>query len=469
MTKHHRLFGGAMMALLAALYRVCHSSSNSHEEEGAVATINDESSATLSCLAAESSEAKVVGDESQQQQEQLCVEEEEAATSTSSRTTTRILTKTENEISSATIKESSPSSSASSSFQIKYIGEDPFQSPVLIFENFLDEALVRSTVDTLLQQQENQLNHGWRPVIPRHQKYYQEQRRKQSQDNGDGKEGNQRFLLQTPPERSGGFPGLRHNLFSDDDYSRALKQKLESLDLEATYFGNASSSSSSSSSLLTLDWSSTDSFFGNVCYHPQKSLSVAQRVPHTDMGLVVHPSSSSGNRNHRPGRLIQLAVVHYMNPQFAGTGGTGFFQERSSGGNRFRLSDCHRLKQRAEQDLGVKMGTTAFVQAASCHCHWGKQHCHDYLWYEKMVKSLSRDPSDNNNNNTSSNDLGDHSGYLTGSTPLYKLLLHVPYRFNTAVIYDARQLHAPLIDADTLQHLSCNATTGRLTANLFLS
>ena len=121
------------------------------------------------------------------------------------------------------------------------------------------------------------------------------------------------------------------------------------------------------------------------------------------------------------------------------------------------MGDCNHLKKRAVQELGLKPGTTDFVEAASCHCRWGNLNCHDYLWFSKKVQQAAEQDGSSG-----------AGGYSSGSTSLYQQLYHVPYRYNTAVIYDARQLHSALIDDATAAQLSCNATEGRLTANPFI-
>ena len=59
-------------------------------------------------------------------------------------------------------------------------------------------------------------------------------------------------------------------------------------------------------------------------------------------------------------------------------------------------------------------------------------------------------------------------GYQALGDEAYELLKVVPYRYNRAVIYSAKQLHNSYTDGPALQALSCDPRRGRLTANMFI-
>jgi len=282
------------------------------------------------------------------------------------------------------------------------IGDPASPSPILIIDNFLPEELASSTFDKIALQE-------WRTGIPDHQIFYEKYNREE-----DGR------LLRTPQIiNGGGFPGLRTSL--TQDYEAAILEKLQSLNLEETF----------ETGPLNLEWNE-DSFFGNVCYDPS-SLGVSQRAPHVDLGFIDK-------------KKVKLAIIHYISPNFPATGGTSFYKETASGGSRFLHRDCKMLKDQAKEK-GLKPGTTAHIEAASCHCRVNNMDCAAYQWYGEKVPEPR---------------------YTSASSPQYELLHHVPYRFNTVVIYDTHQLHSAFIDDETLQSLSCNASEGRVTANLFI-
>ena len=158
------------------------------------------------------------------------------------------------------------------------IGEDPFTSPVMIIENFLDETLLDSIVKTLKDRPMS----DWRPVIPHHARFY------------DKFDLNEDKVLKAVPENEGGYPGLRTDLI--DAYGAAVRERLTSFDLNKVF--------TALHRRLDVEWSPTDSYFGNLCYHPD-SLSHTQRLPHIDIGIV-------GSKKVP----IQLAILHYINPDF---------------------------------------------------------------------------------------------------------------------------------------------------------
>ncbi len=296
-----------------------------------------------------------------------------------------------------------------SSDQIINIGELT-PSSIIVIDDFLPNDLIMATFENITKTE-------WTTVMPDHKQYYEKWKTQ-----SDIKEGeNLEKLMQAPKQDGGGFPGIRTML--TEAYEKKLRTKLDELDLEVMM---------GIQSPLQRIWSSQDSFFGNVCYHPE-SLGIAQRAPHTDEGFIGK-------------KLVKLAIVHYINPTFQGTGGTSFYREKISGASRFLFQDCQTVKEKVKE-LGLTPGTKKYTEAVSCHCKFSPMDCSQYQWYGQRVQE---------------------SEYTSSSTPYYELLLHVPYKFNSAVIYDAKQLHSAFIDNETLQHLTCDAKVGRLTSNIFI-
>lgn len=295
------------------------------------------------------------------------------------------------------------------SVQIINIGELT-PSSIIVIDNFLSNDLMMATFENITKAE-------WETVIPDHKKYYEKWKTQNVTKEGDNLE----KWMKAPKQGGGGFPGIRTRL--TEAYEKALRTKLDELDLEVMM---------GIESPLQGTWSSLDSFFGNVCYHPE-SLGIAHRAPHTDEGFIDK-------------KLVKLAIVHYINPTFQGTGGTSFYRETSSGASRFLFQDCQAVKGKVKE-LGLTPGTTKYIEAVSCHCKFSPMDCSQYKWYGQRVQE---------------------SKYTSSSTPHYELLMHVPYKFNSAVIYEAKQLHSAFIDDETLQHLTCDAKVGRLTANIFI-
>ena len=288
-------------------------------------------------------------------------------------------------------------------------------SSIIVIENFLPEDFIQTTFQNITNDQE------WRTVIPDHQKKLEEFQQTKNKNSDDNDDESTKRLLKAVQMNDGGFPGTRTDLTKD--YEAALKAKIDTLDLESML---------GLSNNLEKRWSSTDSFFGNVCYHPS-SLGISQRAPHTDFGLIDRKSAT-------------VAIVHYLNPTFQGTGGTSFYKEKISQGSRFFYSDCKRLREKAKE-MGLKPGTTTYMEAISCHCRINNVNCSSYIWYARKLPEAK---------------------YTNDSTSHYELMLHVPYKFNTAVIYATQQLHSAYIDDDTLGKLTCDAKEGRVTGNVFL-
>eukprot|EP00418_Pyrodinium_bahamense_P038575 CAMPEP_0179205190 /NCGR_PEP_ID=MMETSP0796-20121207/102293_1 /TAXON_ID=73915 /ORGANISM="Pyrodinium bahamense, Strain pbaha01" /LENGTH=215 /DNA_ID=CAMNT_0020910075 /DNA_START=81 /DNA_END=728 /DNA_ORIENTATION=- len=203
--------------------------------------------------------------------------------------------------------------------------------------------------------------------------------------------------------------------------------------------------------------SSSDSFFGNVCYSP-RALSAAQRAPHIDGGT---PGSVR--------REIKLALVHYISPAWqpararlskepegvdiAVGGGTAFYLDRHSNHSRFAPEDCGFILRHAEAIDGSQRSHAA----SSIFCQHGHAFNCSRQWppppdCKGVMTSLA----------------GRRPAYMASSDSDFELLLHVPYRFDTAVIYEPSLLHSAFIDGSALEGLSCDAGSGRLTANLFI-
>lgn len=290
---------------------------------------------------------------------------------------------------------------------------DIHPAPILVVENFLPEALVRGTFDNLTAHQ------GWVVPVHEHTKYYE----RWLDDYAAGFDGDTMPRLMKPPRKDDGtFPGIAKNLTVT--YKEAVVERVKGMGIKDIFE-------------LTLELDHTDlstSFFGNVCYN-ESSLGVQQRAPHVDMGQIKR-------------RGVNIAIVHYISPTFLAMGGTSFYRQKSSGGSNFRHQNCVDLKRRAKE-RGLQPGNTDFLRAASCHCRHENMPCHKYLWYRR--------------------DMAEQASYSNESTNHYELLHHVPYKFNTAVIYDTKQLHSAFIDQETLQSLSCDPKEGRVTANIFLA
>mmetsp|Transcript_19882 Transcript_19882/g.54833 ORF Transcript_19882/g.54833 Transcript_19882/m.54833 type:complete len:330 (-) Transcript_19882:18-1007(-) len=221
-----------------------------------------------------------------------------------------------------------------------------------------------------------------------------------------------------------GFPGLRTDL--SIDYEKALLDKLKSLQLQDVF----------DLPQLKYSWSS-DSFFGNTCYHP-KFLSLRQRMPHIDVGLVKKSKYATD--------LVQLAVVHYLSQTYVGSSsGTAFYQDKMSKGSRFRPADCAKLEQLAAKNHPIN--SKPYKQKKSCYCERPIASCHDDAEFTNSIPE----------------------GYLSSEqeNEVVEVLLNVPYQYDRAVIYQSKQLHTANI-AD-VNSLSCNATAGRLTGNIFIA
>ena len=308
------------------------------------------------------------------------------------------------------------------SMQRIIVGQPPFESTILVLDNFLNESFMQNLLTEYLWNAST----PWQPVIPHHRPAYEQQQ----QQPRAAVDHNRLFQAPPPSPNQGGFPGLRTNL------TTAYHQALHEVVLTQLTPAMIQDVTGRPIPNDQLRWSTMDSFFGNLCYDPV-SLSLTQRVPHIDQGHVVE--------QRRP---VQMALVHYLSPHFPGTGGTAFYAETASGGNRFRYQDCQELKANAKEKF--PKGTTALLEASSCHCRPHNKQCGDYQWYIDKFRHWTP-PT-----------------YM--GTPKheehYLLLHHVPYRYNRAVLYDARQLHSAYVES--VEHLSCAATQGRLTANVFL-
>lgn len=164
--------------------------------------------------------------------------------------------------------------------------------------------------------------------------------------------------------------------------------------------------------------SKNGSFYGLVCFDVG-GLAREQRAPHVDRGM---PDPS-------------MALVHYLAEDWHG-GGTAFYKERST--------------QRSLFNAPVDSYFFANSRAYNCSVSRKRQfkpECRD------LRTSVDRD---------------DRPFYQAGSDDDFELLHVVPYKFDRAVLYDAKQLHSAYLDADTVTRLSCDPTQGRLVASFFL-
>jgi hypothetical protein len=298
--------------------------------------------------------------------------------------------------------------------------------PIVVVDNFLGAKFMKQVYDNLAG---TDLISDWTPVIGEHVRDFQHQARIQIGKNNESS----KLFRPLKPSSAGGLPGIRFNL--TEEYEVAFRKGIQSLDLETIY-----------GVPLLYKWT-TDSFFGNVCYHPD-ALSPMQSIPHVDQGWI--PTGKPFQREP-----IRLAVVHYVNPQWNGRGGTAFYMDKAVNKSSFSSSDCSKLNQNAYHKY--PQGSKAYYNASGCHCSTPGRHA--------LCASILSERAD-----------GGH-GYISNSTAFYQMVQHVPYQFDRAVIYSPHMLHSAylLLDEeerpsdDVLDFLSCVPAEGRLTANLFLA
>jgi hypothetical protein len=197
-------------------------------------------------------------------------------------------------------------------------------------------------------------------------------------------------------------------------YGEAAKTKLKTLHLEELF------------DLPSLEYSTRQSppFFGNVCYEPS-SLGVFQSAPHVD----------SGNT---------LALLYYLSPHWEGAGGTAFYREKASQASRFRTDDCHVLKDLA--DAIYEIDSEEHHDQYSCYCRLSTCGDEGSCFHARVQQ-----------------------GYRSESDDGYELLLHVPFKFDRAIIYSAMQLHSGYLTKEDVDQLSCLPEKGRVTANVFIN
>lgn len=291
-------------------------------------------------------------------------------------------------------------------------------STIVVVDDFLGEQTTRQAYEQIQQRRD------WRPVIPDHQEAFTTQ-----YNNNEDQQYPPYFIPPFPSQA--GFPGIRTDL--SEAYQMALREKLKVLNLEDLFSDVLGKSKiRPDKAALTYDWSE-DSFFGNICFHPDH-LGHLQRAPHVDEGFVVPPGGI--NREY-----VHLAIVHYISPDWTGTGGTSFVEEIVSGSNRFRPSDCRTLKNNA---TGLERGSREYNSKLSCYCT--KKCVETPEWLDQIP-----------------------NGYFAGSsTKQFHVLLDVPYKFDRVVIYSTKQLHTASLGEDATSKLHCNPSKGRLTANVFM-
>jgi hypothetical protein len=285
---------------------------------------------------------------------------------------------------------------------------------ILVIDDFLDANFMSELYRNL------SLSTDWIPVIPDHQAVFNYTR--------DVVESN--TVLWTPPTVSDvGLPGLRHKL--TQAYQDALTDKLLSLPNLEEIFQMQRSKIDPSIPALYQIWDADNSFFGNICYSPE-SLGILQRVPHVDTGLVQNPNGSFES--------LTLALIHYLSPDYTGTGGTSFYEQRASNSSRFTAGDCDKLQKVAKMNYPVH--SEEYRAQMSCYCDKRGAGCREFY---KNVPSGS---------------------YHSDSSQHFELVLHIPYQYNRVVLYSAKQLHT--LHIDQVNTLSCHAAKGRLTTNLFM-
>jgi hypothetical protein len=224
---------------------------------------------------------------------------------------------------------------------------------------------------------------------------------------------------------------------------------------------------------LKLKWSSEWSFFGNICY-ANEGLTMAQKAPHIDNGTI--SSTAGDDENSTQKEPMKLAMVHYLSPTWGDTGnfpngptgGTSFYRERVSTSGSFTPEHCREIQQRVLGDEQNSTTTTAasFIDyaATSVFCPGSPAyrcgtaefpppaHC-----YKKKVQTVRV-----------SIDRKGAWTYQSKSDGDFELLLHVPYEFDTAVMYNAKTLHGAYIDEEARGKLTCEAKHGRVTGNIFM-
>lgn len=333
----------------------------------------------------------------------------------------------------------------------------PSASFVLVVDRFLDPNLVSALVQNVTAVNDNNRSmSSWKPVIPYHQPGFTLEDSLTEEglfvpfSNKPRKGQRQTSTNTNQQEVGGGFPGLRTNL--TQAYEEALRGQLEELTDQLVELFHLRPDKD-----FPLLWN-RDSFIGNVCYHPDHWTSV-QRQPHVDEGFVIDPKSFK----RRP---IRLAVVHYLQPPNSvyyhnlghkprnndnPTGdGTAFYADIvANETSRFDYGDCRALQDYAKNEKGWPRGSRNYYEASSCFCPPRHDLCR---------KALAERVNDNKT--------------TTNSNVHYKLLQHVPYQYNRAVLYPAKMLHSAYIATtttnDSLPSLSCWPDRGRLTANVFL-
>lgn len=282
-------------------------------------------------------------------------------------------------------------------------------SPLMVIDNFMDYDILHQLYIQLT------LSLQWKPQSSLHREEFAQWEEESFFD---------RLFYPSSPDQKGGFPGLVAEL--SKAYSDAFHQELQRYQDQLTeVFDIANKDDKGDVQLLITPFS----FFANVCYHPDSLLPV-QSIPHMDRGF--------NNRGTHQYDSLSLAMVHYINPNYKGTGGTAMYKERVTNSSRFNAQDCQNLMKKAAH-------SSDRFQQWGCHCLW---------------PSLQTDCRERVQR------IGNQQGYGRNISEHYELLEHASYVFNRLVIYDPNQLHSAYID--NVDDLTCSPKDGRLTTNLFL-
>eukprot|EP00965_Chrysotila_dentata_P203938 6182043-Pleurochrysis_carterae.AAC.1 len=267
----------------------------------------------------------------------------------------------------------------------------------------------------------------WQPFLPDHKRQWARR--------GGPPRDSQGLWKADPPEDI--FPGLRATLTAR--YEGAVSERLHSLPLEKAFADVLRGQP------LRRRWSN-HSFFGLVCTSPS-SLSLAQQAPHVDFGDALH--------GERGASEVRLALVHYLSrdwqparmvsspPNDEKSGGTAFYRERYSRSARFLPDDCEKIQLATSHQSIFCPGSAEKLCARRA---LRSSHCPSVsIFRPKSTQS-----------------------YQSEGDTHFDLLAVVPYRYNRAVIYAAKQLHSAFIDRAAELALSCDPAVGRLTSNLFI-
>lgn len=287
--------------------------------------------------------------------------------------------------------------------------------PVLIVDDFLPESVMRRSVHQLRE------SGFWQAMAPKHKPMW-------ASPDGVGAPRDARGLFH-PPERADGFPGLGTVL--PRVYEESAWARMHQLRLQEAFAPLLSVP-------LRMAWSSLP-FAGLLCLSPD-ALHMAQQAPHVDQ---------TGQMGGEP----QLAILHYLSNWSASgeaatgdSGGTSFYAERATGESNFVSARCDALVERTSGK-----GSFFCKGSAVADCERGRRQAAECTG---VPAASIRSPL--------------RPGYQSEADEAYELLKVVPYVYNRAVIYSAKQLHNSYTDRAALEALSCDPREGRLTANMFI-